>query len=458
MATVEIPSAPQGNPLSIVGYFDALGRAAAALAYCGILVFTYHFMSGFWAYIGLRDIGLSVSELALLCILAACPALLLSSTNNNLGHYIVWIVYYTVCIPSILIPPMQAFSSSGRILLDEGLVFIATIILIVGTRNDGHPLRMIRIRREYFWTALLTMWAILNLFVIFAFGNILHLASFAEVYDQRYLGAAVADTSYIAYLIGALTGAFNPFLISVGVTRRKWLLLALGLLSQILMYMTVALRAVLLSTILIPAAALLLVRRDSIQSYRVGYGMLAISIAMLGLLPFYTLDGSLLSDIVSLVVVRTLEMPGVLFGAYSDFFSQYPITLYSHSIVGRYFSSYPYGNLQIGQVIGQYLVQDQSLESLDANAHFMATDGVAALGWPGIVTSSIFLMFLLRGLSRLLGNVDRRVLCGSFIPVIISITNSSVLTSTLTGGGFLLTVLLYFWHDGDRAEGASEPA
>ena len=347
---------------------------------------------------------------------------------------------------------MQDFSSQGRIFLDVGLVFIATMILIMGTRSTGLPLPTIRIKREYFWIALLFTWAILNLFIIFAFGSILHLASFAEVYDQRYLGAAVADTSYIAYFIGALTGAFNPFLISVGVTRRNWLFVALGLVSQIIMYMTVALRAVLLSTVLIPAAAILLVRRDRIQSYRIGYGMLAISTVMLTLLPFYTLDSSLLSDVLSLIVVRTLEMPGVLFGAYADFFSQYPVTLYSHSIVGRYFSTYPYGNLQIGQVVGQYLVQDQSLESLDANAHFMATDGVAALGWPGIVTSSIFLTFLLRGLSRLLGRVDRRVLCGSFIPVIMSITNSSILTSTLTGGGFLLTILLYLWSASDKPE------
>jgi len=139
--------------------------------------------------------------------------------------------------------------------------------------------------------------------------------------------------------------------------------------------------------------------------------------------------------------MRSYGMGGALTGVYGEYFSTHPYTYYSHVNVVGLFIPYPY-KLSVGEEVGFDLMG----RWLNANANFWATDGIAAAGYAGVVLIGVIVGAFLVFCNGTMKSEIRRLAFISFIPFIMSVSNSSFFTSLFTGGGGVLLVLLYFWQ------------
>jgi hypothetical protein len=207
----------------------------------------------------------------------------------------------------------------------------------------------------------------------------------------------------------------------------------------------------LLSAAIVPALYILLFRKPPFRLHRVGF---AFSFAAAGLAlvsaGIYNGPSSLFQFFFTLLYMRTFCMVGVLMSFYTEFFQTHPYTYFSHINVVRAYVPYPYSEA-LGNVIGHFMVPEVGGQVMDANASFLATDGMAALGFAGVVLSGIFFRIFI-GIFNVA--VDFKVLalgCCALVPLLMSVTNASLFSSLLTNGGGVLAVVLYFYGNASPA-------
>src|SRR5439155_25815507 len=80
---------------------------------------------------------------------------------------------------------------------------------------------------------------------------------------------------------------------------------------------------------------------------------------------------------------------------------------------------------------------------LDSTAHFWATDGLAALGLPGILLISVFCALLLWAIDSVAEKHDPKLVALLISFAAFNLANISIFTSLLSGGLALLMLLLY---------------
>jgi hypothetical protein len=141
----------------------------------------------------------------------------------------------------------------------------------------------------------------------------------------------------------------------------------------------------------------------------------------------------------AIVLNRTIGNGGQLTMTYYDFFTFHAQTDYSHvNGIKLLTHPYPYGDLALGQVVGQFYWSPLA----NANANFWATDGIAAMGLVGVFFASVgsaLLFVMMNSFTRL---YDTRFVALCFLPFVITLLNQSMFSSFWSGGGFFL--LLYF--------------
>jgi hypothetical protein len=295
----------------------------------------------------------------------------------------------------------------------------------------------------------------LTLWVLLVFGADLRIAGVTEIYDQRFLATDVGAGSLVGYAASMLAGSLNPFLLAVGLSQRRPVLLAAGALGQVLVFATAALRAVFLSILFIPAFYFLL-RISKLNMNIIGLAFASIASGlMIAINLIDPAENFILNQIVNLIYMRTFCMTGVLIGIYTEFFLTHPLTYYSHINAAGLLVPYPY-DAQVGLEVGLFLMPGSVL--FNANASFWATDGMAALGYVGIVIAgALFRVFVLVADAA----IPRRVLpaaCAAMVPTLVGVANFSLFTNLLSGGAALLILLFYCWTNLQEHQRAPRPA
>ena len=146
-----------------------------------------------------------------------------------------------------------------------------------------------------------------------------------------------------------------------------------------------------------------------------------------------------LSIFSALLWMRTLGNGGMLTNYYHKFFSEHQQTYYSHiNVVNTITQGYPYGNYSLGQIIGREYWSDD----LNANANFWATDGFAAIGDAGILVSAFILFCIFLVFNKISVYYNKIFLICILIPFLGTLMNTSLFTSLVTGGGFLIFLFL----------------
>lgn len=416
-----------------------------ALAYGALMVVVYRLLSLSWGYLGFdyRPLGATVGPLV---VIASLPALMLPSRPRSLAEFGSWLLFFSLFQPAMIIPQLQGWVLGSDAALLLGVLFLSTIVFIGMARVPFRPWPVTRFDNRLFWIAVLTLWTLMHAALILYFGSTLSLAGIEEVYEQRADAVMQLGSGYIVYVITNAAGAVNPLLIAIGLHERKWWAVGLGVLGQLLVYATLAGKIVLVYPIIIAGVFLMFTRGGEMRPIRIGLVLVAVALLGVPLQAGRHALGDTAQSFIDLIYMRTLYLPGVLVGAYSDFFSVYPLTFFSHSIVGRMLVEYPYGDWSVGQVVGAYVTPGSGYRINNYNANFIAADGIAGLGLVGIPLVVLAAAMILRLMDKLLSRgIDLRLLCAAYVPFLTRLADGSLPTALLTGGGVLLTILLWLY-------------
>jgi hypothetical protein len=133
-------------------------------------------------------------------------------------------------------------------------------------------------------------------------------------------------------------------------------------------------------------------------------------------------------------MLRTTCVSGWLSQLYIHFFTNNPYTYYSHiNIVNAITNSYPYSE-PLGVVVAR--------GSQNANANFFLTDGLAADGILGVIIICIFFLIILQVINSLSYRYKRTDLFIVFLPTLSYLLNTSLFTTLLSNGLFVLILIL----------------
>jgi hypothetical protein len=142
--------------------------------------------------------------------------------------------------------------------------------------------------------------------------------------------------------------------------------------------------------------------------------------------------------------MRTYGLAVALTVVYAEFFLTRPYTAFSHISIVSSFVPYPFEQ-SLGQEVGYSLVGN----TLDANANFFATDGVASAGNLGVVLVGLIIGSILILANGIIDERNRRLAFTAVIPFIMMACNTSIFTALLTGGGGLVLLMLHLYRSSE---------
>jgi hypothetical protein len=440
-------SAPASARPAAVGLPRERIKSLACVAIVGVcLVWVYiTWLAPTYFYMGFTLAPQIPPSFVLACVLVTVCAAALPVELVRFSDYLLWMVFYFVFLPAMLMVPLQGLLPHGGAALICALA--VSYLCMIGLGRRRAQVRHLRLDRAVFVLAFFGVYLALVIYTYIVYRGNLNVVTFANVYEQRALSADVAAAgSLVVYATGFLAGGFNPFLMAVGLVEKRRLWLLMGTLGQVFVYSTSGLKSVLLSIVLAPVFYWFVFKRSRITSARLGALVVASVLLPLCLLPVLNDTGEGLEFLlVSLIFMRTYGTAGTLTGVYADFFANHPHTYFSHIGGVNGILPYPYGQT-LGEEVGYYLTGGL----LDANANFWATDGIASAGNLGVIVVGLIIGGFLVLANGILSEHNRRVAFVAFVPFIVAISNTSFFTSMLGGGGAVVLVLLYFWQSMPR--------
>jgi hypothetical protein len=284
--------------------------------------------------------------------------------------------------------------------------------------------------------AVLGVTALSTMYILFVYRGSLRFASFGgDLYLQREANTSLGAGLVTRYLSSWLFTVFVPLCLAFGLSSRRYRYTIGGALACLILYMATANKLMILLPLIYLSMYLLLRER---LSATLPLLTAALSLLIGGLIAVAKLGGAAFVA-AAIVLNRTIGNGGQLTMAYYDFFSFHERTGYSHvSGFNLFTGAYPYGDLGVGQVVGQFYWSPV----MNANANFWATDGIAATGLPGVLVIGVAAALLFVVINSVTQRYDRlfSVLC--FLAFVTMLLNESLFSSLWSGGAFFL--ILYF--------------
>lgn len=438
-------------------------RFGAALFYALLCVIIYERLSYRWAYFGFIWASPSIGEIIAAMTLAALPALALPRAAKNLFQFAAWALYFAVFAPSILIPVLQHLQASGEVWLLTGTIALGASVFALASRWPAKALpapRQVQFAERSILGVLTGIFVLGYGFILVAHGAAIEFTSFADVYEQRAEFNRGAG-GLMNYVVPMLANVVNPMLLAVGLKRRNPALIVLGIGGSVLSYGTFALKQHILTPFFVIGTYSLFNASGRCRISGIPLALITVSLLSLPFVATYDPVGGVMGTVLTMLFVRTLLLPGVITGLFSSYFSIYPHTYYAHSNIGRLFAHYPYGDLSVGQVVGYYLIPSNDGNLWELNGSFVVTDGIAALGITGIVVAFVICIAVMHLMARAAAKVEPAVIFPAAVPFLITLANTSLFSSMLTGGGIFLTLFLYLWGNArspETADAAKRPA
>lgn len=435
-------------------------RRARLLIVLGIVVYIalYHWvyvswLSPVWSYFGFSYNAPPIGYFVLACALAILPAWWMPVVATRPSQLIYWVLYITVYIPSLFVPLYMAVVPLYEVAELMGVLFVGLAIMGASYTRPLLRINPRPVSKSFFWYGVGGILVVLTLWVVFVYFGHFELVGFDRIYDQiRSSGGALAEGTGAQYAIMWLSGAFFPFLMVWGITKKKFWFFVAGAGGQVMLYATAGLKAILLSTVFIPLMYICLRGAKAKFGVRLIWGvvLLFISLYSVTLLMARVEDPGVVDTAASLVFVRTFGIPGLATGHYQRFFSDHPYTYYSHVKGVNLLVEYPYQQ-EISREVGYYFYFNEA----NWNANMWATDGLAAGGLIGILIISLICGFVFWVLDSAAANHNPKfaVLLTCFAAC--NIGNTSLFTSLLSGGLGFLIVLLFIMPRDEQPEESS---
>ncbi len=407
-----------------------LGVAAYGLA----LYLSYAYLvSPTFSYLGYRfsppqPLLELVAWLAATLVAVAMPRWL-----NRPSAVILWIIFVITVVPAIFMAPYVDLLNTGQALtLILVLALVYTLVALGTRRRKPFTAFRVQVSPGVFWLIIAVFSLVTYVLLAVTVGLSLHFVSILDVYSVRagYV-SRLSNDAVLSYLVQAQSTVVNPLIIANGIQTRRWILVAIGILGQALIFSDTGYKTVLFSVPALILFAVLYFRRPEPRASILLFGatfVIAVAAAI---------DGLQHSAIwTSLFSRRFLLTPGMLTSAYVSFFQSHPQTHLSYSILSRWVQ-YPY-QLKPPNVIGEWLA---NAPTTAMNANLFA-DGFENFGWFGLVGAGAVLLIYIRALDRAAAGIPASATALILIMPAISLSNASILTSMFSHGLVIAFVLI----------------
>ena len=416
------------------GQVKRLHILLAAGAYAGVLLWVYAaVLSPIFSYEGYTLAWPGPATMLWLLLLALAPAVALPRSLSRPSAFIVWWLYLAVYIPSILVPALSLSLSWEKLLPLHLSLLLSMGLLCLACSARLLAMGQVKLSPTVFWSTFALIWlaglafAYAKSSVVANIGSVLRGATEYGIRSQVYQ-IVTGGNRVLGYVLGELGQALNPFLIAVGILRRRGLYLAAGIIGQVIVFGVTGFKTVVLSALFLPLAFLL------IRRWRSNFGLAFTSGVIVIMLVCVIVDrasGNILFS--SLFTRRTLAGPGLLTGFYFEHFSQVShagIAYHLHRDASVIDASREIGLVYFGS------------SNVDANANLWA-EGFADLGVLGVLGFTFIagLMIWLYDSVARRRNLELAVLL-AVMPA-VALSNSAPTTVLITHGGLAAAILLY---------------
>jgi hypothetical protein len=409
---------------------------AGVLVFVGLFQLIYvTWLYPVFGYYGFDNSDPSWMSLAIAWLLSALPSLWMPIRLTRPSQLIYWVLYLVVYVPSMFVPLYAGLESTSDVLRVMFALFIGLAILGSSYLCPLVPIRYPGLPRPIFKAAFASFAVALVAWMVVVFRGHLQFVSFWDVYDLRFAANDVMEGSLVNYAVMWLTAVVAPVCMALGLYSRRPIVLLTGVFTEVLVYSATAAKAALFAICVVLIFYVLLRSKEHLFGVKFTW---CCALLLFALFLARSLDNAPVTWALSIVLMRTFGNSGLMTTWYSDFFERNPITHYSHVTGVNWVIPYPYKN-PLGIEVGSFYSGDPTL---DANAHFWATDGLAAWGFSGIALVSVLcaLLFLVVDSAARRHDVRLAALLVSFAAV--NLSNVSLFTSFLSGGLGLLIVAM----------------
>lgn len=374
--------------------------------------------------------GFSTFSFVVTMMLICMPLVLKNKISDAFFLEILYAIFYILLYVPILITFLNHYKTEWNIFINQ-LPFTIGFLLMFGIAGM-RKIELGRLNLKPPKKEILVVIAVLMVIVLFLeFRSTYSFVSFEDVYSQREKGS---NSSLIGgYFTLWLTYFIGPVLVSIGLVKKNKIILILGTLSIIFIYGINASKIALFIPFLI--IFLYYIKKTGKDTFRA----LVIVFSSVCIIAYSLPEEYFM--ISAVILMRTFGISGLLTYQYNVFFEENPLTYYSHiNIVNFVTNAYPYQQ-DLGFVVSSYFIDGDN----NANANFLATDGIASLGLIGVIVISVITGLYMLYTKSQISNNDSLAIGLIFISFAFIILNVGLFTSLLSGGFLFLNVYLYLY-------------
>jgi oligosaccharide repeat unit polymerase len=399
------------------------------------------FISPSFSYLGYIYLPPSLWFMILIGGFAVLPSLWLPIKRERPSQFIYWLLYVLVYIPAMVIPWYSLNIQTQSLLLFDVVLLLSFACLGLIYKIPVVNLPKIKIPPMLFWLGFILMTLTFHFYIFYLFGFRFQLISFADVYDIRaQTSGLLSQHGAIAHYIVAWTAnVVNPVIMAIGLTKRRFRIVSIGMIGQVLLYSLTGNKTALLSGVFVFFVWLSQRKKGRYFGLYTVWGLAGIVIIC-------CLVDLLVNNqwATSLFVRRMIITPGLLTGFYIHFFSEHPKAHLAHSIFEGILP-YPYP-LQPANLIGSVYWGNPSTS---ANANIWA-DAYANFGLWGVFGFTILLGILLWSFDSLAFGKNPIVTTLLLSMPSFALVDAALLTTLLHHGLGFAILIIYFLPEEKR--------
>ena len=353
-----------------------------AILYVFIFRFIYtDYLVPLWGYFGYYNNNSDGIRIITSNIFAVLP-ILCYSNKKVISNLISILIYILVYLPTIIM--IQYYFVDFQLAIKYQLVFLLGMTLFFLSDIDSGKVVILKKNyipiKFYLWVGIIML-----LFVVIYYGSSLRLVSFSKIYELRVdnYGAKLSRFPLIGYFILWISNFFRPLFLSIGLVYKKKEFVLIGVLMAILIYMATATKGTLFSPLFAFGLywCLKYIGFKYLFPLIVFFFLLVVSLFKLTEHSESSIS-SVFFVISAILLMRSLGISALLNTVYIDFFETTKLhTYYTHiNVVNSIFGGYPFGEDALGKAVWGGYSGENADDAMNANANFLATDGVAAMG------------------------------------------------------------------------------
>lgn len=402
-----------------------------------------------WEYFGFSFSRWSFEEYSFGAVLIFLGAFFLPIGLVSVTSNILILLYLVAYVPGIVV----TLTVKSAAIEDYGAMLVA---LCVGFCVACIAVRGVSRRLDLGWfvnwkkviDCFFVLWFVSVVVLYVAYGGIMTFSGFDDIYTQRLLSRAESNP-LVAYVQSTFINFVCAFFMAAGLVCKKKLWFLMGALGCVFVYSISAGKTVIATPLVFLIVNAVLNCRKISRIWSFCFLAIFSSLVFFSVRNFESSESMFVVS--TLLVFRTLAIPGLTFSQYFDVFSREGFTWWSHVKGVSLFVSPPQVFVNdpawpgLGMVVGERIYGSMDI---NANANLWSGDGVAAAGAFGVLCVSFLLAGYLRFLERACHGWNIRFVILSLLPFSLSITNVGLFTCLLSFGGVIWAMFFGFIKTG----------